>query len=284
MSSTVFNIASARHPQKQRRAKDFYTDHEALLVDEKDAYSFLDYIFTPADKSWAYLPSGKTGTSSTLAFLFHLTTGHPLTAHLQQLNGMNPDQAAHELHRTMVFCSLLARGDKIRPARYLQRTLKLATVRDPMARAISGFRYLCQADARGMTQFYTDRARMSALTGFDWNRHPDTPEGFERFLDYLRIDLVHHADRPVDSHFRPQVLNIRPALFVPDLIGRCEDLGAFFTAIADRLGRALPEGALEAPARNRGTGPERADLVSQQARQLVAEIFAADYEAFGYDL
>lgn len=280
--SSLFTIAPARHLRKHRRAKIFYEDNKALLSDEKDAYGFLDYIFTPADKSWAYLPSGKTGTSSTLAFLFHLTTGHPLTAHLQQVSGMNPDQAAHELHRTQVFCSLLARGDRSKPASILQETLKLATVRNPLDRAISGFRYLCQADAQGMMQFYTDRVRMSALTGFDWTRHRDTAEGFERFLDYLRIELVHHADRPVDSHFRPQVLNIRPALFQPDLLGRCEDMGAFFTAIADRLERNLPEGALSAAPRNRGIGPAQFDQVSGAARRLVAEIFAEDYDTFGY--
>lgn len=277
--AVVFHGPQARRAVKLRRAREFHAAHPDLVTDPQDAWAFLDYIFTPPDGSWAYLPSGKTGTTSTLAFLHHLQTGHPLSARLQEKNGMNPDQAAHELHRAQVFCFLLSRGDRTGPDTYLKRTLKLATVRDPMARAISGFTYLCRADEKGLEQFYTERARMTALTGFDWERHPHTAEGFERFLDYLRIDLEHHADRPVDSHFRPQVLNIRPDLYKPDLVGRCEDLAGFFRQIAERLERPVPEGALTSEPRNRS---RREDVfpITLAARQRMSEIFRADYESF----
>lgn len=283
--ASLFSVAQAPAALKRRRARDYFSAHREQLQDAADAYRFLDYIFTPADGSWAFLPSGKTGTSSALAFLHHLTTGQPLTARLQESSGMNPDQAAHELHRAQVFCALLSRGDRSGPDNYLQRTLRLGTVRDPLARALSGFCYICRADAAGLSQFYAERARMSVLTGFDWTRHPFTAGGFERFLDYLRSDLAHHAERPVDSHFRPQVLNLRPGLYRPDLLGRCEDLPGFFREVAERLGRRLPEGAVAAAPRNRGgADADRAAWVTAAGRRLAAEVFAADYERFGYSV
>jgi len=276
-----YGLAEEDWQRRQRRAQAFRAENPEHLATDREAVAFLNYIFTPADGRWAFRPNGKTGTTSALYFLFHLVTGHPLSARLQISDSMNPDQAAHELHRAQVFCFLLAQ--KINPTTYLRKTLRLTTVRDPLARAVSGFRYLCRSDAAGMAQFYPERARLCALTGFDWDRHPNTPDGFVRFLDYLRLELAHQTERPVDSHFRPQVLNILPGLFRPELVGRCEDLPTFFAEIAERLELPLPEGALEAAPRNRAQDDVVAEtLITPAARRLVTEIFAPDYEAFGY--
>ena len=86
----------------------------------------------------------------------------------------------------------------------------------------------------------------------------------------------------MDSHFRPQVLNILPDVFRPDLIGRCEDLPGFFAQIAERLDRPVPEGALEARALNVQKIPNRDQFDTPGLRQRVADVFAADYDQFNY--
>lgn len=279
----LFDNKTPAWDARMKLARPYFEANREHFTWPADALAFLDYIFTPADGSWAFRPNGKTGTTSTLYFLFHLTFGHPLSARFQEPTGMNEDQAAHRLAQARIFAFLDGRGDGWEPQAYLDQALKLATVRDPLARAVSGFVYLCRADEARREQFFTERARMTALTGFDWSRHPFTAEGFLRFLEYLRHDLTCHETRPVDSHFRPQVLNIRPALYAPDLIGRCEELPAFFAAIATRLERPLPKGALEGPPRNRAPAIEKEALIMPAARALAAELFAADYEAFGYN-
>lgn len=278
----LFDTTPPPWPAQKALAERFMAGHPGAFANPTRALAFLNYIFTPADGSWAFRPNGKTGTTSTLYFLFHLTFGHPLTVRFREPGGMNEDQAAHGLAQARIFAHLAGRDAGTDPQAYLDHALKLTTVRDPLARAVSGFVYLCRADELKRQQFFTERARMTAFTGFDWTRHPFTADGFLRFLEYLRAELVWHDTRPVDSHFRPQVLNILPALFPPDLIGRCEDLPAFFRAIATRLDRPVPEGALDAPARNRSPADHADTLVTPAARTLAAEVFAADYEAFGY--
>lgn len=270
-------------PQKMKpRAGPFYATHRRHFSSPRRASAWLRYTFMPADGAWVFKPNGKTGTTSTLYFLFHLTTGHPLSAGLIEPSGLNEDQAGHALAEARIFSSVLARRG-VDPAASLAEALRITTVRHPLARAVSGFRYLCRSDALKSAQFATERLRMTALTGFDWDRDAGTAQGFLRFLEYLSIDLAHHPARPVNSHFRPQVLNILPEVFRPGLVGRCEDLPAFFRALAARLDRPVPDGALEGRPRNRQPG-SAGDVITPEATRLAAGIFAADFERFGYDV
>jgi hypothetical protein len=267
--------ADMLRPAMARHRRDFPT-WDALR-------GWFRYIFTPASDAWAFKPNGKTGTTSTLYLLFRLEFGHPLTARQHEPDGILADHAAHELAAARVFSLLTERQDVADALAWLEAApLRLTTVRHPMSRAISAFRYLCKADEAQVSRFLKERLRMTARTGFDWTRHPHTAEGFVRYLEFLRMELAHDATLPVDWHLRPQVMNIRPEILRPHLIGRTEDLPAFFAAIAERLDRPLPEGLDLAPKnRTQGRGDDLA--ADPAARTLVQDIFAMDFESFGYD-
>lgn len=277
----IFHDSDLPMPQARKRAANIQSKYPAFFGTEQQAVFWLRNVVTPADGRWAFKPNGKTGTTSTLYFLYHLLTGHPLSARFATPDQLNDDQAGHQLVGAGIFRPLLVRRQTQNLLAYLEEALCFTTVRHPLNRALSGFAYICAADAAGKEQFFAERVRMTALTGFDWTRDPNTSQGFLRFLEYLPQALAHHHNRPVDSHFRPQVLNILPEVFRPDLIGKCEDLPSFMTELAARLDMPVPEGALMAPARNQNT-VDRDHLISPAARQLVTDIFAADFEAFAY--
>lgn len=282
-SGAVFHSPAPPRAALRSAAEPFFETHRAAFASLPRAVQFLSYVFTPASGAWAFRPNGKTGTTSTLHFLFHLEFGQPLEAKVRSADGMNTDSAAaHRLAEARVFSMLGARGDGRDPAEVLARALRLTTIRHPMDRAVSSFLYLCRAQDLQSTLFADDRLRMTALTGFDWGAHGFTLTGFERFLDYVAIELPHHDARPLDSHFRPQVLNVLPEVLRPDLMGRCEDLPAFFRQIAARLDRPLPPDIdLETP-RNRQDVPGRDALETPATRARVAQVYAADFDAFDY--
>ncbi|WP_068114105.1 sulfotransferase family 2 domain-containing protein [Tropicimonas marinistellae] len=282
-SPQVFFRPVPNWKRQQRLAEAALDTLDGAFPDLKRTQDYLNYIFTPVDGAWAFRPNGKTGTTTTLYFLFHLEFGVPLTANVEDNVGMNPDQAGHNLADARVFSTLIARADGRPPLEVLQGALRLTTVRHPMERALSGFLYLCKSDGLRSPRFARQRLRMNALAGFDWERHPNTPEGFVRFLEYLQIELDQALAMQMDSHFRPQVDNIRPDVFRPDLVGRTENMAAFLTEIADRLSRPVPSDYDLEAARN--VAPKAAPLVPDAAaRRLVADIFARDFEEFGYVL
>ncbi len=284
MTGRLFATAPLPRARQIRRVEPFFRAHPGAFATPAEALRWLGRIVVPADGAWALMPNGKSGTTSTLHFLFHLSFGRPLTSRLQPPENPNRDQAAHQLAAAGVLSPLPAAADLPPPHRLLPASLRLTTVREPLARAVSGFRYLCRSHRMQSPMFFETRVRLEARTGFDWDRDGDTARGLLLFLEFLaaeQADRPARQPRPINSHFRPQSDTIRPALFAPDLIGRCEDLPGFFAAIAARLDRPLPEGALSAPARN-VAGPGGEALITPDARRLARQVFAADYEAFGY--
>lgn len=281
----IFADRAPERKEQKARLRTALERHGAQFSTEAEAFGFFHYIVTPRSGGWAFKPSGKTGTTSALHFLFHLEFGRPLRAAVTRPGDLNVDQAAHELARARVFAFLPERGEAEDCLAYLRRTLRLATVRHPGPRALSGFRYFCRAQAEGKEQFAVDRLRMNALVDFDWERHPDTPEGFVRFLEFIRLELAENTTRRTNEHWAPQHLNIRPEVFEPELLGRTENLPAFFLAVAERLDRPLPPGVeLDTPRNPQAPVDRDAFLDHPQARRLIAEVFARDFEAFGYDL
>ncbi len=272
-----------RQESNLARARADYGDQ---FPTERALVEWFRFIMVPASGAWAFKPSGKTGTTTTLHALFELEFGVPLTVSHREPDGILEEHAAHRLAEARVFSHLTGvRGARCVLKR-LDATLRLTTVRHPFSRAVSGFRYLCSADAAGVSRFLRDRLRMNAVVGFDWEKHPDTVEGFLRFLDYLDHELAQQKTQPVDWHFGPQVLNVRPEIFRPHLVGKTEDLPGFFAQIAERLDRPLPE-ALRRPAKrnqtraaNQGVAQKMAQ--SSAARDRVSQLFAADFDAFGY--
>ncbi|WP_238368588.1 sulfotransferase family 2 domain-containing protein [Mesobacterium pallidum] len=279
----IFHTPAPPRAARREAAQAFFAAHRGGFATPARALQFLDYVVTPVSGAWAFRPNGKTGTTSTLHFLFHLEFGLPLRALVQDLGGMNTDSAAaHRLAEARVFSMLGARGDGRDPAEVLAGALRLTTIRHPLDRAVSSFLYLCRAQELQSPLFADDRLRMGATTGFDWGAHPFTLTGFERFLDYVAAELPHHDARPLDSHFRPQVLNVLPQVLRPDLLGRCEDLPAFFRQIAARLERPLPPDIDLTTPRNRQDVPGRDALETPATRARVAAVYAADFDAFDY--
>lgn len=251
-----------------------------LFATEAAARGFLAQILLPPSLRWGFVSVGKNASSSTLALLFRAEFGCELSVSLMPEHDINPVAALHMLADNRVFSRALLRGlslaDLLGPDGPGER---ICLVRDPMARAVSGFRYFCLSDARRSLWFAPDRLRINAAFGFDWTRHPGTAEGLELFLRYIARQIAQIGADGVDAHWRPQVDFIKPAAFRPTLTGRVEDMPAYYRALSDRLGFALT-----------GAGPWENRLVSEDdpligqaaARTLCERVYAADYEAFGY--
>ncbi|MGY6632263.1 MAG: sulfotransferase family 2 domain-containing protein [Alkalilacustris sp.] len=268
-------------PQRRRAGlESAYAGHAAQFESRSAHDRFMSYIVTPASGRWAFVPNGKTATTSALALLFRLEFGHPLSVALDDPTDLNRDPAPHRLARQGVFRFLHERRDVASLTGYLDATLRLATVRHPLARAVSGFGYLCLSNRRRHPQFAADRARMCALVGFDWERHPDTSEGFLRFLDYVRWSLEAAPHGP-DNHWAPQWMTLRPEVFRPHIIGRVEAFDAFAAAVTDRLGHR-PDDLGSAAALN-ATGPAPDWAADPAVARAVAQVYARDFEEFEYD-
>ena len=271
---------------KQRLAAAFGAMPGAFR-DRATSDEFFSYMVTPRSGRWAFRPNGKAATTTALEALFFLEFGHPNTARIADPTDMNPDAAVHRMAGSGVFRHLHLRHDAEDLPGFLRATDYVATVRHPGARALSAFRYLCRSHRAAHPQFAAERFRMTALTGFDWDRHDGTEEGFRRFLDYVRLCNERQVGRPVNNHFRPQADTIRPDLFPPAVLGRVEDMPAFFRDLADRLrpGAAMPQGWADRRA-NRGAPAQAGDIALLRApgvRRRIEACYAADFEAFGYD-
>ncbi|SNT34787.1 sulfotransferase family 2 domain-containing protein [Tropicimonas sediminicola] len=242
---------------------------------------FFQYIFTPKSNAWAYSPAGKTGTNSALALLFELEFGVPLKATVSSEANLS-DSALHLTMAAGVFRELLARHDIESLAGYLDKTVRIATIRNPTGRAWSSFRYLCKSNRLGSPQFVEERIRLTAATGFDWEEHPFTQDGFERFLDYVHLSVSGFAGRAPNSHWRPQWLDIRPDVYKPNVVGRLEEADKFERDLCEALGKR-PKGA----SARLNVNDEMASLPEwigrSEVRSRLISVYGKDYEAFGYE-
>lgn len=266
-----------------RRAAQFEAlrrDHPEALPSNEAAAQYLRRIHVPASLRWAFLNNGKAGTSSSRRLLFQLEFGVPLTVAWDVSDDINSDAVAHRLQGPSGIlrpAALIAD-----PLNRLAGSLRLTTVRHPLDRALSAFEYLCKSHDLRHSWFVQDRLRMNAMVGFDWDRHPRTAEGFSRFLDYAGQTIATAGAQAVDPHWRPQIDNILPDIFRPDLIGRLEDLPAFFSAVAERLDQKLPEEAGLPRSNRQDYRSDRASLLTPANRAAIASLYAADFNWLGY--
>lgn len=245
------------------------------------AAQFLRSIHMPASLRWAFLNNGKSGTSSARRLLFRLEFGVPLTAEWDVPGDINSDAVVHHLQGPAgILRPALAIPEA---AARLAAALRITTVRHPLDRALSAFDYLCRSHELRHGWFAADRLRMNALVGFDWSRHPRTEQGFARFLDYVACIRAQAGAAAVDPHWRPQIENVRPALFRPDLVGRVEDMPGFFAALAARLDRPLPGDAADTASNRQHHRSDRAALLSAGNRAAIRALYAADFDWLGYD-
>ncbi len=239
---------------------------------------FLHQIILGPQMRWSLISIGKNASSSTLRHLYELDFGHPLTARFTSTTDINPSAVIHQLAGVGVFSRALLEGLSVSEL-HRRCPLRLLVCRHPVERAVSAFRYLCLSNETGATWFARDRLRMDASVGFDWQTMPDTIEGFRRFLRYVELEIETQSVHALNGHWKPQVAFSHPDIYQPTLIGRMENLGAFFDEIAARLDRAPPAGS---PADNRQPAPPSDLAADPDARRLIERLYAEDFERFGY--
>lgn len=237
-------------------------------------------IHLPASLRWAFLNNGKAGSSSARRFLFELEFGVPLTVAWDVPQDINSDAVVHNMQGS----SGILRQAVALPGMMetVEGALRLVTARHPVARALSAFDYLCLSHDRRHSWFVQDRLRMNALVRFDWDRDPRTATGFGKFLDYIALirELAGRAE--VNPHWRAQVENVVPAVYRPDVIGRVEDMGAFYRQVAERLDQPLPA-TLAGEANRQSHRSSRADLLTPASLRAIERVYAADFEWLGID-
>lgn len=266
-------------PRRIEQHAEFREANPELFLTNEMAAAFMRSISLPASLRWAFLNNGKAATSSARRFLFRIEFGSALSVHWQPEWDINPDGVAHHLQGASgIFRSLVAIDDA-RGA--LDRALRLTTVRHPVDRVLSAFDYLCRSHELRHGWFVDDRLRMNAVLGFDWDRDPRTARGFEMFLNYVlwARDTVGW----LDPHWRPQIDNICPAAYRPQIVGRVEDMRGFFFAVADQLSQPLPEDYALAPANRQEHRSDRSALLTPASLALIENLYAADFDWLGYD-
>jgi hypothetical protein len=277
----LFHGPETPQPQRRAVAERLFADHPEVFGKADDAAGLLRSIHLPASLRWAFLNNGKAGTSSARRFLFQMEFGVPLTVAWDVPHDINPDGVVHSLQGPAgIFRPAIALPA---PLAGLEGALRLATVRHPVSRAISAFEYICKSHDLRHSWFAQDRLRMNAMVGFDWTADTRTARGFLRFLDYIAQMQAEVGRFEVNPHWRPQIDNVVPSVFRPQLIGRLEDMGAFYRAVAEHLGQPLPPG-FDVPAANRQTyAGDRSIWLTPEARDRIAALYAADFDWLDYD-
>lgn len=279
MSMTLFPAAVPQQERNRCAVATKETFPEAFS-DLEAARAFLRQIILPPSMRWAFMSVGKNGSSSVLRLLFRAEFGCDLSVAVRPLHDVNPSAEVHMLADEGVFSRAILRGltasDLLSEGTVGER---ICVVRDPYARAVSAFRYLCFSHREQSRWFAKHRFRMNALTRFDWESHSDTREGFIRFLDYVRYQLETDPAHEVDAHWRPQVDFIKPAVFQPTLTGRMEAFDTFLRGLQERFD--IPT-AVAPPAENVQKRGGKDGWEDRETRALCEALYAADYESFGY--
>lgn len=283
-TAVIFPHHPADASKRDRLLAESFAQIGDRFIGRTEHDAFYGPIVTPRSNRWAFCSVGKTGTSSVLALLFHIEFGVANTVRLDDPEDLNSNSETHRAVDANVFRLLAQRSDLESLTDYLDNAVRIAMVRNPLDRVWSAFRYLCRSNDMAHPQFAADRLRMSALVGFDWQRHSYTGSGFERFLDYVRMSLQDPATVPRNNHWAPQWLIIRPDVFRPQVLGRLEDPATFARELSDWLGC---DTTLPMPAKNVGdadtTGvPEW--INTPVLRDAVVACYERDYLEFGYPI
>lgn len=214
------------------------------------------------DRKFLFLRNLKAGCTSIAQMMHYYTTGsfYPRTIH----------RARTGLH--------LARYDwaKIKPVFDARSAFLFTFVREPEARIYSAF-----------TNFFVDeknlarRKHWEPLIAHGLEPGGDLSRNFDAFLDYVEHCLSVDPLR-TDSHFRPQVYNIAYEQISYSFIGRLEQIDTDLPKAFEMGGRPGFPPAQAMGQRFNKSAPRSPDLTPAQ-RQRVRKMFAADFEAFGYD-
>lgn len=269
---------------EQKRLLDLSHACAGGFFESREAHdAFYSYLITPKSGRWAFASPGKTGTSSALDLLFSIEFGNANSVSLHDPLDLNRDPQTHRCVNHGVFRALRQRSDLASFDDYLAKAVRIATVRHPVDRLWSSFRYVCRSDKESHPMFLADRLKMCALVGFDWAAHPYTKEGLVRFLEYIRIIQRETKGLGLNNHWQPQWMVIRPAFFRPDIVGRAERPDRFARELIDALGG---DPGLGPVCRNRseaGAGQPPGYFGDPSIRRAIADVYEGDFQSFGYD-
>lgn len=246
---------------------------------------YLMLIMLPKSGAWRYQLNGKSGTTFVLNLLFELEHAVPFSTQVsgQDTGNQHPDFALFQQIEAGLLGTALDHTDSWESFCDFPG-LRLATVRNPYLRAVSSFRYLCRSHRVGDRRFLSERLRLNALAGLDFNKDSETARGFGLFLSYVRDYYIAFGGEQLDAHWRPQNLHIRPDIYRPDLIGRTDEIDTFAKVLAEKLDRPLPKNIKDFRRNATCSDGEEDLLVDPASRRIIEEIYAADFEIFEYDL
>lgn len=233
---------------------------------------YLDTLTLPASGAWAYARIPKTGTHSVLAALHRFEFDCEITTPVQVGDNTSDDMAPHLLDVAGVFMSPLQTHHA---PEVLTNALRFTLVRNPVQRAVSGFRYLCRSHETASRHLAPTRLRISAATGLDWNAEANTAVGLEKMVRFVEASLDVKRMQ-LDGHIAPQTMILDHEVFKPYMTGRTEDMGRFLTSLSEELG--VRDVTLQRDVM-RNTQPEsNSFVVNNRLRTMIEMVFAADME------
>jgi len=210
------------------------------------------------ERGYVYVEVPKTGCTSVKRMLQLPEYGYDI------------DQLPKNIHDRSI--SPLARPREA-PARFLE-ALRLGElfaftfVRNPFGRALSG--YLDK-----IVQNPWEKKRRLPPLGFE----ADAEVSFIEFLNAVRSQ----PDEEKDIHWAPQHHLLAEGRITFDFVGRFETLRDGLLEVADRIGIMIdPALLLRTTAHVTGASDRLAEFYGDEETRCVAEMYAADFGAYGY--
>ncbi len=253
----------------------FWAEYQDKFTNKAAMVRFLDSLSLPSTGAWAYARIPKTGTHSVLDALHQLEFGYPLTTKVTLPNNISSNMAPHMLDEAGVFMSPL---QSHHTSETLRAAMRFTVIREPVARAMSSFRYLCKSHELASRQLAPVRLRLTAMTGFNWDTHVNTPIGLEKMVIFVAESLANPGFK-LDRHIAPQSTSLPRDFFQPYMTGRTEELPRFLDNLADEFGIASTHRSRFAM-RNAATGPDTF-AVTRRLRQTIEDAYAEDVAWYG---
>ncbi|HEY3475119.1 MAG TPA: sulfotransferase family 2 domain-containing protein, partial [Anaerolineales bacterium] len=108
----------------------------------------------------------------------------------------------------------------------------------------------------------------------------DLARAFEGFLEHL---AANEAPNFRDLHWTPQADLLQPDLISYTSLSRIEDTNALKLELARHLGPDAPD-PFAGERKNRSLIPYAPEFITARAAELLKELYARDFQTFGYDL
>lgn len=268
----LYNHKPYRGAQRASSVNKYWQEYRSMFPEKSDMVRYLDALTMPASGGWTFGRIPKNGTTTVLSALHYLEFGTPLTAQVEARNNTNEDNAPHMLDQAGVFMSPIQTDHS---PKTIKESLRLTVLRNPAERALSSFKYLCRSQELKTTHFAPLRLRIAAISGLDWQEHLYAPAGFNRFLDYIEINLT-NTSFPLDRHIAPQTYSLPRDIFKPYMIGRTEDMKRFLIGLADEFEDRLPQHILNT--HNNANVAELPFRLTRATLTRLEDLFAQDYE------